>query len=92
VVTNMIYIGSTSSGHDRFYQHLVTGTGSNHGLQEAINIYGLSKFIAYVFVEVTYPKGINPVDQTIYLREIEQMYMAKFNKAQLYNTIKAAAS
>jgi group I intron endonuclease len=91
-VTNMVYIGSTLVGHDRFYQHLISGKSSNTALQEAINMYGLSKFTAYVFEKVSYPVGLSYAERTDFLRKLEQMYIAKFSKFQLYNAKNAVLS
>ena len=45
----------------------------------------------YIFEVVNLPKGLSYDERGQYLRTIEQTYLNKFPKAQLYNSIKASA-
>ena len=87
----MIYIGSTSNHKDRFYSHLETGKGSNLALQESIKKYGLKYFNLYVFEELSFIAGESKAGSQIRLRNLEQSYIDKFNKGQLYNAINSTS-
>ena len=93
-ITNMVYIGSTLVPGRRWHNHLVTGTNSNDALQAAIANHGLSKFTAYVFEgDVAFPAACwSKVDKLAFLHKVEQTYINRFPKAQLYNEVNSSNS
>jgi group I intron endonuclease len=90
LVTGMIYVGSTLTPGRRWFNHLVTGENSNTNLQEAIQLHGTQNFAAYVFEVVTFPSRATLDEKKAILRKVEQVYINKFPKAQLYNKIKSS--
>lgn len=91
-VTNMIYIGSTLHPYKRLFSHLETGNGSNIPLQKAITKYGLKYFNLYIFEILTVNTDESYAESIIRLRNLEQSYINKFTRVQLYNVINAASN
>lgn len=81
----MLYIGSTLIPSLRFHNHLSTGINSNANLQAAIKVHGVSNLTVYILVVVEFPSNLTTdASKKQYLRQIEQKYMDKYPKAQLY--------
>ena len=76
----------------RFHNHLVTGNNSNAQLQADIAKYGLDSFVACVFEVVPLSKYMSFKAKMVALHKIEQSYISKFPKEQLYNRIGSSAS
>lgn len=85
VVTGMVYVGCTSSPQEGFFQHLVAPYSSNHSLQEAIGVHGLSKFVVIIFEVLEFPAEMSAIERKRSLLAAESRYIAKFPKARLYN-------
>lgn len=71
----------------RFY-HLSIGESSNHNLQLAIAEDGIKKYL-YIMEIVIFPAGMNYQGKLDYMNIIEQRYMDKLPREQLYNTVRA---
>jgi group I intron endonuclease len=90
LVDGKMYIGSTLTPGLRFHSHLVTGLDSNINLQEAIAKYGVHMFTGYVFQLVAIPRALSTAEARVFLSKVEQTYINKFPKAQLYNSINSS--
>jgi group I intron endonuclease len=89
-VDNMVYVGSTLTPGRRFHNHLVSHKFSNTQLQKAIQLHGLSKFTAYIFEVVDIPQNLTVKEKLKLLHGVEQTYIARFPKSQLYNMVNSA--
>lgn len=90
----MLYVGSTLSPALRFYHHFVTNdvSNSNARLQSAITEYGIEQFNLYVMELVLFPAGLSYNEKRSFLRKVEQSYINKYSKSQLYNEINSSDS
>ncbi len=83
----MVYVGSTLTPTRRLHNYLVTGLYSNTNLQQAIHHPGLSQFTLYIFETVQFPNKMTSQNKMILLHQVEQNWINKFPKNQLYNFI-----
>ena len=91
-VTGMLYIGSTLSPSLRFYHHLIVGGDtSNLNLQQAIGVDGIENFTLYIMEIVKIPSRLSYQEKLDYLHIIEQKYLDKYPREQLYNINRSAA-
>ena len=88
----MIYIGSTFNSIVRINQHLVLNSFSNASLQSDIAKYGLEYFNLYVFEEVDVPAYLPYNKKAAHLHKVEQSYINKFSKTNLYNVVNSSKS
>ena len=91
MVTDKMYIGSTLSPALRFYHHLVTAESSNDALQSAIQADGLEHFTLFIMEVVEFPKGLSYNDKVRHLRAVEQRYIDKYPREQLYNSMNSSS-
>lgn len=92
-VTGMLYVGSTLSASLRFYHHFIARdvSKSNANLQHAIATDGIEAFNLYIMQEVVFPSGLDYNDKLNFLHGVEQRYMDKYPKDQLYNKVNSSS-
>ena len=89
--SGMMYIGHTFNPTLRFHNHLITGVKSNPYLQTDIAKRGLSKFTVYILEVTVFPKHLSYNQRTVFMRTLEQQYIDRYPREQLYNIINASA-